>query len=278
MANKNNVLYEDVYQNNKSFSFGKNWQAFLKTLSSEKVDRAKESLCSFLGLDSFNGLSFLDIGCGSGLFSYSAYLLGAKEVISIDIDKSSIECCNILRNKAKKPSNWDIKTLSILDYSFKAGLSPSDIVYSWGVLHHTGNMYKAINNASSLVKKDGFFYIAIYNKVNSFPSSNLWLKIKKFYNISPKLVKAGLIWLYYSAFFIFRYKSFIKKGHDNRSALRGMSFYYDVIDWLGGYPYEYATPNEIINFIEKLGFRCTKQRLVSPNETGCNEFLFKRIT
>ncbi len=177
MRKKHNKLYENIYQKNNFFSFGKNWQNFLNTLDKTKIEKATSSLADFLGISTLKDNTFLDLGCGSGLFSYSAHLLNASKVISIDIDKSSIECCEKLREKKDRPSNWEIYCGSILDEKFVKQLPKTDIVYSWGVLHHTGDMYKAIKNAASLVKPEGFFYVAIYNEATAFPNSRLWLQI-----------------------------------------------------------------------------------------------------
>jgi len=93
---------------NIAFSFGRNWQDFLKSLNEDKYKNAALSLTEFLGLDNLQGKSFLDIGCGSGLFSYAAFRLGADKVVSIDLDPFSIECCKYLREKADSPRNWEL--------------------------------------------------------------------------------------------------------------------------------------------------------------------------
>ena len=170
--------------NNISFSFGKNWQRYLDSLTKEEILNAKKSLTEFLG--NVENKTFVDIGCGSGLFSYSMYLLGAKKITSFDVDPFSVKCAEFLRNNVKNPDRWEIKYGSILDKNFISKFQKYDIVYSWGVLHHTGEMWEAIKNASSFVKKNGLFYIAIYNKTGT---SNAWLRIKKLYNILPKIGK-----------------------------------------------------------------------------------------
>ena len=52
-----------------------------------------------------------------------------------------------------------------------------------------------------------------------------------------------------------------------------MSFYYDVIDWIGGYPYEYASRSQVKKIIEAKGFELVKVTK-PPAPTGCNEFVF----
>ena len=166
----------------KSFSFGKNWENFLKYITDKRIETAKSSIIDFLGVNSLEGKSFLDIGCGSGLFSYAACVLGATRIVSFDADKFSVRNCKFLWKKANNPEEWKVHVGSILDVEFTSILGCFDIVYSWGVLHHTGHMWRAIINSANLVKNGGYFYFTIYNKVNGLRGSDFWLKIKRLYN------------------------------------------------------------------------------------------------
>ena len=187
-------LYEERYTKKNMFSFGKNWSLFLQTLTVEQKEEAKKSLKDFLGVDTLEGKTFVDVGCGSGLFSLAAYLLGAKKIISFDIDTSSIACAEQLRKEEKSPKHWEIHHGSALDASvIKPFLKEADIVYSWGVLHHTGDMYKALDIISNL-SKDTALYIALYNKYEGLLSSQRWNTVKRrenyFSNIFFKKIKS----------------------------------------------------------------------------------------
>ena len=58
-----------------TFSFGKNWSEFIKKhFSEERVAVSRKHILNFLKLNDLRGKYFLDIGCGSGLQSLSAYL------------------------------------------------------------------------------------------------------------------------------------------------------------------------------------------------------------
>jgi len=276
--NKNNELYEDIYK--EQFSFGKNWSDFLKSLDKKKVEVAKKSLLNFTDLKSFKNKTFLDIGSGSGLFSLSAILLGAKKVTSVDVDENSVLCTKYLREKYDIDSKkWEIKKGSALDKNFIGSLDEADILYSWGVLHHTGNMWQALENVSNIVKKNGIFYLAIYNNFEGLPfSSKTWVKLKRFYSkrgkLSRKIIDSCYIAYYIAGLLASGKNPYKYIKNYKRDSLRGMSFYYDAIDWLGGYPYEYASVNEIKKFYWEKGFKLKKTR--KTKREGCNEFLFMK--
>lgn len=260
-----------------TFSFGKNWQRFLKRINQETIDNSRYSLVNFLKLDNFRNMSFLDIGCGSGLFSYAAFNLGAQKIVSIDNDSFSVACCRYFYEKAGCPKNWEIHQASILNKDIHR-FGTFDIVYAWGVLHHTGSMWEAIKSAGQFVNKGGYFYIAIYNKIPGRLGSRFWLNIKRFYNASPKFIKIILEWLYILKFCIsniIRFKNPIKKIK-HHSAKRGMSWISDVSDWLGGYPYEFATVEEIFLFVRSNFPDFNLVNISSSQDLGNNSYVFKR--
>ena len=274
-------LYETTYQKKQHFSFGQNWKSFLETLDNNKITQAKKSLADFLGgVANIRGKTFVDIGCGSGLSSLAAHLLGAQKVVSVDVDDSSLWCANFLKKKYAKKSNWSIIKGSILNQKFVSSLGKYDIVYSWGVLHHTGNMYQALDSILRLVKSDGLLYLAIYNKTTSFwqgGSSLFWLKIKQLFNSSSQFKKTIIVYL----FAIYQILGLILVARvnpfrylKNYSKDRGMSWKHDLLNWLGGYPYEFALPEEIINYFSLKNFFCLK--LKARNGIGCNEYLFRQ--
>jgi len=209
-------------------------------------------LRDFTGLQDFQGKSFVDVGCGSGLFSYAAFELGAKRITSFDQDPLAVKCCDYMRSRAGNPNNWEVKRGSILDKGFVEGLGRYGIVYAWGVLHHTGSMWQAIANAAKLVKPEGLYYLALYNKASGLAGSSAWLRIKRLYNLSPSIGKRMLEVSYTSALTLgMALMTRDRVGRIERTAGRGMYWKTDAIDWLGGYPYEFAAPDDVNFFIAK---------------------------
>lgn len=262
----------------KVFSFGENWRHYLSYLTESRILSASNSLTDFMMVDSLSGKSFLDIGCGSGLFSYAAWRLGADRVTSIDRDPLAVECCKYLKKKANNPSKWEIVQGSILDQGFVSGLKAHDIVYSWGVLHHTGNMWKAVATSARLVDDGGLFYIALYNRVKGLFGSRAWLEIKRTYNSSPRFGKSLLESVYVAALaagFAVKSRSLVK-GVES-SASRGMYWRTDAIDWLGGYPYEYASGDEVNSFMRRNFPRFALIKYKYTKGLGNNSFLYRNL-
>ncbi len=277
---------ESIRKPKNFFRFGENWSHYLDNcLNDTVIEYAIEATKKFCGEENIQGKTFVDIGCGSGLFSLVAHRLGAKKILSLDIDENSVECCRRLREAEGNPENWEITHGSILDESFVNSLGTYDFVYSWGVLHHTGNMWTAIDHAARLVKADGYMCIAIYNKSDGFNiypdfrfgNSYMWLAEKKFYTSLPKFLQFFIDYLAMTALICFYLATFTNpfKQIKNHINFRGMSWKTDIIDWLGGYPYEFATVAEIFLFLQKKGFNL--ENLICNNGLLNNEFLLKKV-
>jgi 2-polyprenyl-6-hydroxyphenyl methylase/3-demethylubiquinone-9 3-methyltransferase len=264
------------------FEFGKNWIAFLSVLDDERIKQAEGSLKTMLACETLEGKSFLDIGSGSGLFSLAARRLGAR-VHSFDFDSSSYTCTKELRRRFfPGDPQWIVDQGSALDREYIEGLGKFDIVYSWGVLHHTGKMWEALSNAAIPVADGGKLFIAIYNDTGS--QSKRWHWIKEKYCSLPRLLKtpfAVAVVLPQEAKSIvkslitLRPMNYIHSWTRYKTG-RGMNRWHDIIDWVGGYPYEVASPDEIFEFFKTRGFTLVKLKTGGVG-LGCNEFVFERV-
>jgi 2-polyprenyl-3-methyl-5-hydroxy-6-metoxy-1,4-benzoquinol methylase len=261
------------------FSFGKNWIFFLKHLNDERIEEAEKSLKEKLAPESLKDKVFLDIGSGSGLFSLAAYRLGAK-VFSFDYDQDSVNCTKYLQEKyAKNDPRWSVEQGSVLNRDFLKKFGKVDILYSWGVLHHTGDMRQAFENVANMVNDGGSLFISIYND-QGIPSK-IWTIIKKSYTKSEILrpfisLFCGLwLWKYRIGWGLVRYGNPLKFITEYGKNNRGMSAYNDLIDWVGGYPFEVAKPEEVFDFFSKKNFRLKRIKTCAGG-LGCNEYVFKK--
>jgi 16S rRNA G966 N2-methylase RsmD len=258
------------------FAFGKNWTAFLSVINEDRIASAVEKLSAMVG--DLNGKTFLDIGSGSGIHSLAAVRLGAERVRSFDYDQDSVNCTAEMKRRFAPNANWTIEQGSALDENFMHSLGQFDVVYSWGVLHHTGDMWKALELAT--VPAKDLLMVAIYNDEGWMSSA--WKLVKARYNRSGKLGKRSIELLTFliqwggmAAYYTAKLKPLepVRKWRDY-GQLRGMSAWHDVVDWAGGYPFEVATPQQIETFYRERGFQLNKSTLTRRN--GCNEFLFTR--
>lgn len=263
------------------FAFGENWQAFLAALDEERISQATASLQTMLKTDSLFGKQFLDIGSGSGLFSLAAHRLGA-EVLSIDYDQESVGCTQQLRERFAEPTRrWEIRQGSVLDESLMQSIGQFEVVYSWGVLHHTGDLRRALELAAERTRAGGKFYLAIYNDQGR--ASDRWLAIKQTYNSLPRTLRP--LWVTCVAG-VYESKFALSRALRGKNPLpladwrakkkdRGMSAWHDWVDWVGGLPFEVSTPDGIIDPLQRAGFTLETLKTVGHG-WGCNEFVFRR--
>lgn len=261
------------------YEFGINWKDYSDKIDQEAIEKAEQGLTKLISQDDISGKTFLDIGSGSGLHSLAALRLGAEFVTAIDIDPNSVETTRATIERNWHSKNAEVKLMSVLAPEAQH-LGKFEIVYSWGVLHHTGSMWEAIEKAASLVAPRGQFVLAIYRKT---PLCWAWKIEKRIFTNSNSIMR----WLIRTPF-IYALKFCLwatgrspTKYIDNYKSARGMNFYNDIDDWLGGYPYESATENEIITFMHKLGFTDELVLGLRPKlglfGTGCSEFRFRRL-
>jgi 2-polyprenyl-6-hydroxyphenyl methylase/3-demethylubiquinone-9 3-methyltransferase len=269
-------------ESDQRFGFGRNWRRFLSVLNEDRIAEAERSLEAKLGPGAVAGATFLDAGSGSGLFSLAAMRLGAARVHSFDYDPESVACTAELRRRFfLDDPRWTVERGDVLDQGFLDGLDEHDIVYSWGVLHHTGDMWRALANVDALVSPGGLLFIAIYNDQGR--RSRVWRRIKRIYNALPRplrlpyllaiAVPRELLQLVRSLLRLDP-MSYVRAWSEYDRSSRGMSRWRDIVDWVGGYPYEVAGVDEITAFFGARGYEVAALETIGGG-SGCNQFVFR---
>lgn len=261
------------------FAFGRNWRRFLAGVGPARIEAAEDAMRSLLGTDDLTGLRFLDIGSGSGLSSLAARNLGAT-VHSFDYDADSVACTRQVRETHRPgDAGWTVEQGSALDGEYLAALGRFDVVHAWGVLHHTGDLDRAMALVADRVAPGGRLWLAIYND-QGLPS-RLWLAVKRTYCSGP--IGAAAVCAAFFPYFVLRgLASDLIRARNPLARYReyyrdrGMSVTSDWVDWLGGLPFEVARPEDVFRFYRDRGFVLAELSTVGGSH-GCNEFLFERI-
>jgi 2-polyprenyl-6-hydroxyphenyl methylase/3-demethylubiquinone-9 3-methyltransferase len=272
----------DLTQIESHFAFGQNWASYADKIGEREIQQAIMGLRRLVG-DRLVGRRFLDIGCGSGLHSLAALRLGAAAVTCLDYDPESVATARAVLAKHASGYRYDVKTASVFEIS-PTDWGQFDVVYSWGVLHHTGDMDRALRSAAALVAPQGKFVFALYRKTWL---CGLWKLEKRWYKGAPARMQR-LVRSAYAAVFALglaltgrSFRAYVR----DYGGVRGMDYYHDIHDWLGGYPYESISPQRVDQLMDELGLHQERAfirkgrvfgRDVGIFGSGCDEFVYAR--
>jgi SAM-dependent methyltransferase len=260
----------------RMFAFGKNWASYARSVDETAIEEAEKGLLKLIPKADLRGRSFLDIGCGSGIHALAASRLGVSRIVAIDIDPDSVAITKAMLSGYNATAPWKAEQAGVLDLD-PARYEKFDIVYSWGVLHHTGDMWDAVSRAASVVAPGGLFAFSLYRSTRS---DAFWKAEKRWYShaspLAQRMARGCLIAAYRLAY-AGRFKNYV----ENYKSMRGMSFRHDIHDWLGGYPYETALAPEVDERMKMLGF--VAERVFAREKTrgllgsGCDEYVYRRL-
>ena len=245
-------MNNELTKQDSHFAFGKNWSEYAEKIGEAEIKEAIDGLSRLMGGERLDGRRFLDIGCGSGLHSLAALRLGAAEVVAVDIDPDSVTTTRAILDHHFPDGNFTVEQRSVFDLEPKK-IGRFDVVYSWGVLHHTGDLHRAVQMAAFLVADSGIIVIALYRKTWM---CWLWKMEKRWYAHKPPIVQSRARSVYIIAFRIGlwltgrNFGDYIQRYQKNR----GMDFYHDVHDWMGGWPYESISPEKVRQLMQRLNF------------------------
>lgn len=270
---------QDLKALESHFRFGENWSRYSRLIDEERVALAVDSLRRLSGADDLAGRTFLDIGCGSGLHAVAAARLKASRIVALDIDPDSVNTTRQVLQEHAPGTDAQVQQLSVFETDPQK-LGRFDVVYSWGVLHHTGSMHEALRKAAALLNPGGIFIFALYRKT---PLCWFWTREKKWYAHAPEASQERFRNLYIGTkrvVYTLSGRSFDRYIANYGQRYRGMDFYHDVHDWLGGYPYESITPRAAERFMKTLGLELvrefTRPGWYSLFGSGCNEYVYAR--
>ncbi len=263
----------DLTAADSHFAFGKNWRSFAGLIDDERIANSDRGVQRLFPDGALNGKTVIDIGCGSGLPALSLLRAGAAHVTCIDIDADSVATARDTLERHAPAAAWSAAVTSVFEASGRY-----DAVYSWGVLHHTGDMWRAIDKAGAMVAPGGILAIAIYAET---PLCGVWKVEKAIYARASAPVQKLIRIL----FGVWRTViSGLATGFRKRpptDGRRGMERDHDIHDWLGGYPYESATPEEIDAFLTAREFSALRVLPFGGRRHGlfgsaCDEYVYRR--
>ncbi len=251
-----------------SFTFGRNWLDYVRSRVTADVVQSHvhdlSKIYKSIGLD-IAGKSVIDVGCGSGLSSLSFALMNPKKLLSIDIDHDSVGATAICRSMlpTHHKSDWNIEQKSVFELNHDDGVF--DLVYSWGVLHHTGDVWSAVKRCQSILAPGGYLHLALYRSGDRYTEH---IRQKTSFMVMSRDEKVRVLYDYLNALFISKGASVFDFDE------RGMNRFHDALDWFGGFPYEVVDPEVLGQYLQSCSIRQLYFR--EANQGGCFVYIGRK--
>lgn len=262
---------EETTRAENRFCFGRNWASYSRLIGQPEIQEAVNGLTRLVPASELAGKAFLDIGSGSGLHSVAAARSGAARILAVDVDADSTTTTHATLTRFAGKVLWSAEVRSVLDMTPTVD-GTFDVVYSWGVLHHTGQMIPAIERAAALVVPGGLFAFALYRRTRL---DWFWVREKRWYIKASPMAQRIARGVYTGGYRL----ASLMTGRRSRMG-RGMEYWHDLHDWMGGYPYESILADEVEALMGRLGF-ASERVFARPLEfglfgSGCDEYVYRR--
>jgi 2-polyprenyl-6-hydroxyphenyl methylase/3-demethylubiquinone-9 3-methyltransferase len=139
-------------------------------------------------------------------------------------------------------------------------------------------MWRALDLVAARVAPGGKLAIALYNDQGRW--SRVWTAVKRAYCGLPAPLPSVVLGAVAARAWGPRILLDALRLDPLRTwrsyrATRGMSPWRDLVDWVGGYPFEVSTPAQVFDFFKARGFALRRLMTVAGAH-GCNQFTFER--
>jgi len=133
----------------------------------------------------YSGKKVLEVGVGAGT-DFCQWVKAGCIITGIDLTSEAVK--NTASKLASQNlSGYDLRVADAENLPFKD--ETFDLVYSWGVIHHTANMQKALEEVCRVTKRNGEIKLMLYNS-GSVLAYLAWLKVNILKLQFPKSIKA----------------------------------------------------------------------------------------
>lgn len=132
----------------------------------------------------FRGKTVLDVGCGSGRWTYAMASLGAR-VVAVDFSEAAVQITSEVTERMDGGAG-EVTVIQASLFHLPFESAQFDFVVSWGVLHHTYDTAAAFRRIAPLVRPGGLFYVMVYERRNPVKVAGTELLRRVLRKLSPE--------------------------------------------------------------------------------------------